>query len=87
MSRVIKDSYEDIQQLTVVLYKCKITISHLKKVPSSQITGGKKEQKKWVNHRLEQHIQHKLAYAQFNLVQGWPINMWMALTEILISGS
>ena len=71
MSRVIKDSYEDIQQLTVVLYKCKITISHLKKFQVVKSRGARRNRKEWINHRLELHIQHKLAYAQFNLVQAF----------------
>ena len=84
-SRFIKDNFKDTQPLTSSSsgqQKCKTTIvSHLEssRVDTSQV--AKKQHKKWVNHRLELHIKHKLAYTWFNLIQGWPINMQITLTE------
>ena len=84
-SRFIKDNFKDTQPLTSSSsgqQKCKTTIvSHLEssRVDTSQV--AKKQHKKWVNHRLELHIKHKLAYTRFNLIKGWPINMQITLTE------
>jgi hypothetical protein len=58
-SRFIKDSFKDIQPFDIIVRAVTTTVSHLS---SRAVTSwAKKQQKQWVNHRLELHIAHKLA--------------------------